>query len=309
MSLLKKLGWCLPLILLTGCNDASKVLSTFQNQPRPPATITKTNGVALPALPIIQAAVTGLVPTVDGQRSDQMMLQVCALARGESTQQQVNQTLHQQGIDLCQVPQQGHPLSLLVNTDMSRRVTACAAYIATSVMMLPKTSEFMIETKAEQPTNSPKTFSVDPQKLQRFLGVQLAVAKADADLFALIATELEKTPGLTLDQYNLRAKSLFSTIAAAYLQRVKELYAGAQNVEYTLLEYSDSDFKFRSSNGHLFEYGYDGLSLTFNRTPWYGAGKLLGKSYLLDVAYFDPALIKIIEQTDTKTTPSPLAAN
>jgi len=274
MALFKISGWILPLVLLVGCDNSAHTAVTKTSQ-----------GVALPALPIIQGAVMTLVPMPDGQRNELMMNQVCALARGESTQQQVAQNLLQQGIDLSRVPQQGHPLSLLVDPDMSRRVTACAAYIATSVMSVPKTTEFMVEATTA-PASGKKKLNVDPQKLNYFLGIQLAVAKADADFFALIASRLEKTPGLTLEQYNQQAKTQFADIAPLYLQRVKELYAQGQNVQYTLVEYSDSDFKFTSNNGYLFEFGYDGLNLSFNRTPWYGAGKLLGKTYRLDVDYF-----------------------
>ncbi|QLG93663.1 hypothetical protein HZF02_17660 [Pseudomonas yamanorum] len=274
MSLFKISGWILPLVLLAGCDNSTHTAAAKTSQ-----------GVALPALPIIQGAVMALVPMPDGQRNELMMNQVCALARGESTQQQVAQNLLQQGIDLSRVPQQGHPLSLLVDPDRSRRATACAAYIATSVMMLPKTAEFMVEATTA-PVSGKKKLNVDPQKLNYFLGVQLAVAKADADFFALIATRLEKTPGLTLEQYTQQAKTQFADIAPLYLQRVKDLYAQGQNVQYTLVEYSDSDFKFTSNNGYLFEFGYDGLNLSFNRTPWYGAGHLLGKPYLLDVDYF-----------------------
>lgn len=280
MSLLKISGWSLPLVLLIGCDNSAHTVATQGSQ-----------AVALPALPIIQGAVMSLVPMPDGQRNELMMNQVCALARGESTQQQVAQNLLQQGIDLGRVPQQGHPLSLLVDPDLSRRITACAAYIATSVMMVPKTAEFMVEANTA-PVSGKKKLNVDPQKLNYFLGIQLAIAKADADFFALIASRLEKTPGLTLEQYNQQAKTQFVDIAPLYLQRVKELYAQGQNVQYTLVEYSDSSFKFTSNNGYLFEFGYDGLNLSFNRTPWLGAGKLLGKTYLLNVDYFAKLPIK-----------------
>lgn len=290
MLLLKTIGWLFPLILMAGCDGAS------HNS----VSKTKATDVKLPALPIIQNAVMALVPIVNGQRNDWMMLQVCALARGESSQEQVKQALHQQGIELNNIPKHGHSLSLLADQDMPPRATACAAYIATSIMSLPKTSEFMMEDKTKtDKTQTTHKLSIDPQKLKLFLRVQMAVAKTDADLFALIATELEKYPGLTLDQYTSRAQSLFAAIAPTYLQRVKELYTSDQNTEYTLLGYSDSDFKFRSNNGLLFEYGYDGLNLSVNRMPWYGEGKLLGKTYLLDVAYFDPKWIKIIEETGT----------
>ncbi|WP_438866580.1 hypothetical protein [Pseudomonas sp. L1(2025)] len=285
MSLLKTTGWLFPLALLAGCDAA--VHSAAQKPPQ---------GVSLPALPIIEGAVAGLVPMIDGQRNDLMMRQVCALARGESSAAQVAQTLQQQGINLSNVAPQGHPLSLLVDPDAARRATACAAYIATSVMTLPKTSEFMVPAKADQTAGKhAQTMSIDPQKLNNYLRVQLAVAKADADLFALIATQLEQTPGLTLEQYNQRAQNLFSSIAPAYLQRVKELYANGQNTQYSLKEYSDNRFAFTASSGHLFEYGYDGLNLSFNRIVWYGAGQLLGRSYRLEVAYFDPALMALLK--------------
>ena len=131
--------------------------------------------------------------------------------------------------------------------------------------------------------------------------VQLAIAKSDADVFAMIATQLAQTPGLTLDQYNQRAKSLFATIAPRYLQRVKELYASDKNTLFALRDYSQNGFKFVSSSGLLFEYDYNGLNLTFNRIPWYGSGQLLGKTYWLDVAYFDPALVTALQAVPGKT--------
>lgn len=274
MAFFKKSGWILPLVLLVGCDNSTHTVAAKTLQ-----------GVELPTLPIIQSAVMALVPMPDGQRNELMMSQVCALARGESTQQQVAQNLLQQGVDLSRVPQQGHPLSLLVDPDRSRRITACAAYIATSVMSVPKTTEFMVESSTA-PASGNRKLNVDPQKLNYFLSIQLAVAKADADFFALIATRLQETPGLTLEQYNQQAKTQFTEIAPLYLQRVKELYAQGHNVQYTLAEYSNNDFKFTSNNGYLFEFGYDGLNLSFNRMPWFGAGKLMGKTYLLGVDYF-----------------------
>lgn len=291
MSLLKTTGWMISLILLIGCD---KTLDS-------PAKKVVSHAVALPALPIIQNAVMSLVPIVNGQRNDLMMRQVCALARGESTQEQVSQTLREQGINLTVIAQKDHPLALLVNADQAQRITACAAYVATSAMTLPKTSEFMVEAKSgSAESKNSKGLVVDPLKLNRFLGVQLAVAKADADLFALMATELEKAPGLTLAEYNQRAQHLFTALAPAYLQRVKELYASGIDIEYKLLEYSDSEFKFSTSSGHFFSYGYDGLNLSFYRIPWYGEGKLLGKTYLVDVAYFDLGLSSLIEAEAAK---------
>ncbi|WP_413052096.1 hypothetical protein [Pseudomonas bubulae] len=292
MSLLKTTGWVISLALMAGCDGAPQI---FANR--------EPHGVMLPALPIIQRAVMGMVPMVEGQRNDVMMHHVCAMARGESTAHQVAETLKKQGVDLSITPAKGDPLSLLVDPDMSHRATACAAYVATSPMVLPRTSDFMVETVNEQTRERhPRTMHIDPQKLNTYLRVQLAIAKSDADVFALIASQLAQTPGLTLDQYNQRAKSLFTIIAPGYLQRVKELYTNAKNDQYTLKEYSDTGFKFTSSSGHSFEYDYNGLNLSYNHIPWYGAGQLLGKTYWLDVAYFDPALVATLKTLPGTTT-------
>ena len=276
MSVSTLSSWILALMLLVACDN-----STRANV----ANVAKDSQVvSLPALPVIQSAVMVLVPMHDGQRNELLMSEVCALARGESTPLQVAQKLMHQGIDLSTVPPQGHPLSLLVDPDKSRRITACAAYIASSVMMLPKTDVFMVQVPAGSSTRKRK-LQIDPKKLSSFMRIQLAVANTNADVFALIATRLEKTHGLTLEQYHQQAKTLFVELAPLYLQRIKSLFVLGQSAQYALLEYSDSSFKFTSSSGYLFEYGYDGMNLSFNRTPWYGGGKLLGKTYMLDVDY------------------------
>ncbi|HCR1595568.1 TPA: hypothetical protein ONA62_005664 [Pseudomonas aeruginosa] len=282
MVLFRLIILLIPLAFLVGCDASSQNSSS---------TMPDKGLVALPALLIIQEAISELVPVVDGQRNDMMMSQVCALARGESTQEQVEQRLLKQGINLENVPHQGHPLSLLVSSDPLSRTTACAAYVATSVMTFPKVSEFMSKDKGGvSDSKTGEKLTIDSEKLHRFLGVQLAVARADADFFALLATRLESTPGLTLEQYKQSAQGLFSTVAPSYLQRVKSLYADGQSRQYSLLEYSSNYFRFASNDGFLFAYGYDGLHLKFNQISWCGAGIILGKKYMLDVAYFDNGL-------------------
>ncbi|HEJ1200400.1 hypothetical protein ACOWPU_13020 [Pseudomonas aeruginosa] len=282
MVLFRLIIFLIPLAFLVGCDAPSQNSSS---------TTPHKGLVALPALLIIQEAISELVPVVDGQRNDMMMSQVCALARGESTQEQVEQKLLKHGINLENVPRQGHPFSLLVSSDPLSRTTACAAYVATSVMTFPEVREFMSEDKSG--VSDSKTggkLTVDPKKLHRFLGVQLAVARADADFFALLATKLESTPGLTLEQYKKSAQGLFAKVALSYLRRIKSLYADGQSRQYSLLEYSGNYFRFASNDGFLFAYGHDGLYLKFNQVSWYGAGKILGKKYMLDVAYFDREL-------------------
>ncbi|AIN16041.1 Uncharacterised protein [Yersinia pseudotuberculosis] len=291
------------LLLLTGLLLLTKYDATYKHSVNNTPKI-EPHRVELPALPLIQQAVAGLVPAVDGPHKELIMSQVCALARGERSQEQVAQTLVKFGIDISNIPQQGHPLSLLVETDKSSRIIGCAAYVANSVMVVPKPTEFMTSTdkpsgvssgKKNEVGTKEKTLSIDAKKLAQYLRVQLSVARADADIFVIIAVELQKKSGLTADQYTVQAKKIFSEYALAYLQRVKALHAESGGTHYKLIIYSDEYFKFISSDGYLFEYGYDGLSLYFNKIPWYEGGKLLGKDYFLSTSYSESVLAKRIQ--------------
>lgn len=114
-------------------------------------------------------------------------------------------------------------------------------------------------------------------------------------IFCNYCSRVAKKSGLTADQYTVQAKKIFSEYALAYLQRVKALHAESGGTHYKLIIYSDEYFKFISSDGYLFEYGYDGLSLYFNKIPWYEGGKLLGKDYFLSTSYSEPVLAKRIQ--------------
>lgn len=263
----------------------------------------------LPALPIIRNAVFALTPTFEGKRDPQIMAQLCGLARGELTQEQVNTFLGQHSIDPGKLPKSGHPLSLLVNGDKAGQTTACAAYLATSVMIAPDTSEYLrsavVEEKApainsksksaDKAASKPATVTVqqvDNAALGRVLPVKLAVARANADLFALIASELQRQPGLPLGQYRSQAMQLFTRLAPVYLERIKVQMPNG--VRFDVKRLDGGMLVFRGNDGSLFEFDGNNLRLMQNDILWFGEGKLLGQDYVLSVAYFDPSVGKLL---------------
>ncbi|MGC4011723.1 MAG: hypothetical protein QM805_23670 [Pseudomonas sp.] len=295
----------------------SAVLAGCQQEHAPaavqPASVAKTEAsntaaanavrLNLPALPIIRNAVLSLVPTFDGKRDPQITAQVCGLARGELTQGQVNTFLGQHSIDPARLPKSGHPLSLLVNGDKTAQTTACAAYLATSVMLAPDTSEYMKDVvvaekapadniKAKgKPASKPATRIVqqlDTAALGQVLPVKLAVARADADLFALIASQLQKQPGLSLGEYRKQVMQLFTRLSPLYLERVKAQMP--KGVRFDMLRLDGGAMVFRGNDGSLFEFDGNNLRLTQNDMLWFGEGKLMGQDYVLSVAYFDPSV-------------------
>ncbi|MDD0985965.1 primase C-terminal domain-containing protein [Pseudomonas shahriarae] len=255
-------------LLLSGCNNESPKV------------------VSVPTLPVIQHAVSTLVPLVAGKRNDFVMQQACALARGESSREQVFQALKKQGVDLRVIPPKGHALSLLVTADGHQLNAACASYVATMVMVPPNLGDFMTKAPDGASVNA-KGLVVEPKKLSEFLRVQLAISRATAELYTSIAVDLGGKPGLTMEQYEAQTRKLFIALAPKYLQKVKAFYAQGEGVSYNVLKLSTDELVFASSSGYGFSYDYYDFQLSLYGVPWLGRGKLLGEAYDLRVSNFD----------------------
>ncbi|MBM7059639.1 hypothetical protein JQX08_02870 [Pseudomonas sp. UL073] len=237
--------------------------------------------IATPALPIIQDAVFSLSPLFNGQRNTAVMEQVCQLAAGEISQQDVNTLLAQQGVDPAQLPHSGDPLALLVNGDKAAQTTACAAFLATAPLLPVAVDSFLASvaapSAADQPASAPR--------LAQVLPIKIAEARANAEIFAQIAVDLQRRPGLSVHEYRQQASQLFARLAPTYLQRVKQQMPG-KAANYRLTRLDAEGFAFTGAREVRFEYGADGLLLHQHGVLWYGAGKLMGTDYPLQVAHF-----------------------
>lgn len=267
------------LALIGGCKPGTGVETAVQR-----------NWVDIPALPIVQDAVGDLAPTFDGKRDAGLMSQVCGLARGELSQQQVDEYLKNAGIELDDKALDARVL--LRNGDKAGQATACAAYLATSVLSSVDAGAFMqsVEGKGEAGKPAQPTLQIDATRLGQVLPIKVAEAKANGDVFALIAGELQRRPGLSISEYREQAGKLFGRLAPVYLQRIKAQLP-PDGAQYQLKRLDGERFAFSSSLGVYFEYGIDsGLVLKQNGMTWYGEGKLLGQDYPLRVAYFDASV-------------------
>ncbi|MDA8483402.1 hypothetical protein NNO07_10005 [Pseudomonas resinovorans] len=268
-----------PLVISAGCKPGSD------------EQVVQRNWVSVPALPIIQDAVSSLEPTFSGKRDASLMSQVCGLARGELTQKQVDDNLRKAGIKLDEKAKDA--TVLLYNGDKAGQATACAAYLATAVLQPVDAREFMKSMAKPKEEGKPAqpTLQLDPARLRQMLPIKVAEAKANGDVFALIATELQRRPGLTVAEYRKQAVELFARLAPQYLQRIKDQLP-PRGAIYRLKRLDAERFAFGSSLGAYFEYGIDsGLVFKQNGLTWYGDGKLLGQEYPLQVDYFPEAVI------------------
>lgn len=280
--------------LLIGASLAGCEFPAQQSQAKAP---TPLNWVSVPALPIIEEAAMSLAPTFQGKRTGQFMPQICGMARGELSQEQVNEQLTKMGIDSTRLPRQSQDATaLLVNGDRAAQATACAAYQATDVLMAVNPRDFLKASsataeKVTEQTPAPQQF--DSDGLTKVLPIKVAQARVNADVFALIAQDLQRKPGLSVAEYRERASELFGRLAPTYLARVPTKLPPA-NTSYQLIGLGNNRLDFSSIGVH-FDYSTDnGLVLTQNGVVWYGKGQLLGQDYRLQAAYFPPEVATLL---------------
>ncbi|MNR49536.1 hypothetical protein D3C85_1689270 [compost metagenome] len=92
-----------------------------------------------------------------------------------------------------------------------------------------------------------------------------------------------------MQAYRDEARQLFSRLAPAYLERIKQSLPPA-GTTYKLVRLDGDGFVFTNSRGSRFEYTSDGLRLWQNGILWYGEGQLLGQEYQLQATYFPEAV-------------------
>lgn len=281
--------------LLIGASLAGCEFPAQQSQAKAPIPL---NWVSVPALPIIEDAAMSLAPTFQGKRTEQFMPQICGMARGELTQEQVNDQLAKMGIDSTRIPRQSQDATaLLVNGDRAAQATACAAYQATDVLMAVNAKAFLKAVPApgdKSAEKAPSQLQLDDKALAGLLPIKVAQARSNADIFALIAENLQRTPGLSVTEYRERARELFGRLAPAYIARVPAKMPPA-NTGYQLIRLDDGRLDFSSNIGVRFDYSTgDGLVLTQNGVVWYGKGQLLGQDYRLQAAYFPPEVATLL---------------
>ncbi|QOY72983.1 hypothetical protein [Pseudomonas sp. OST1909] len=264
------------IFLLSGCD--------FNKDSSKSAAVVKSTRILVPALPIIQDAVFELSPLYEGRRNAEVMEQLCGVARGMIKIEQIKVFLKRKGVDAEKIANDKDQFSLLLSNDQDAQVSACAAYLATSVLTTVDVSEFARASTAASKDGVPamSTLEVDSKLLSQALPVKLALARTNADVFSQIAVQLQKTPGLTIPQYRERAKILFSQLSPHYLSYIGDNLP-LRGTQYQLVQADEHRFSFVSSAGAVFEFGIDGLVFRQNGIVWYGGGKLLGHNYALDV--------------------------
>lgn len=272
----------LPLCLLAGCNDTARNASSAQAKNEALGTL------EYPALPVIRNAVFSMSPLVDGKRNPAVMQHVCGLARGEMKQADVDRFVSASGESADSLTKKGGVTALLVNGNQQAQQIACAAFLATAPLIQLDGQEFIAPNKSAD-----GKLQVSAHRLGELMAVRMALSRTDAEYFSLIAEKLQQTPGLTSAQYQARARELFSELAPAYLERVKQQMP-LPGTQYSIKRLDNERFAFGTTNGGEYEYGNDGMTLRQDNITWYGDGMLMGRRHTLKIAYYPDAVVSRI---------------
>ncbi len=292
----------LPLLLIS-CDRVSPAISNKPTAAPDKAVATAAPQVkkliAFPALPVIENAVSQLAPQINAQFDLSVIQRICVLARGEVSKERILESIKQDGMDPATIPSQGHALSLLVNDDQSKRAQLCAAWLALGADRAPAPDEItLLQTRKIQEKGHSKVKErtvtenvLSKYKVTEILAVKLSVLRANAEIYALIASELEDDPGLSLEAYTRTASRKFTALAPYYLKRIQELYA-PQLASYHLTLLNSGEYSYYTDGGYEFSRTVSGALLTYRGINWLGRGQIMGKNYQLHVSYFPEPLIK-----------------
>ncbi|QGN39601.1 hypothetical protein [Klebsiella oxytoca] len=277
----------------------------------PAATATTTSTVAvmsIPAYTLITDSLNSLVPRVNGKVNEPVMRLVCDMARGDRVRADIIRALENSKVNVAAVPVQGSPLSVLVHGDTRQQQSVCASYLATSLFdapdnvryrgvkkeqvseekLLPAPAKWKVweEQKTETVTTERQTVSWDTTKFAQDVKVQVALAKATAQLYALLATNLGTQPQ-TAAMVDARVKQSLADLAGDYLNSVQQMYRDTQAQTMTVNLLNETGYAVSDGSGNILRRSDAGLRLTYRGIEWLGNGKILGKDHFVNLSLRD----------------------
>ena len=259
--------------------------------------------INVPAYNLIVDALNNM-NAANGKRDDFIMKQICDLARGDKTQEDVNELLARSNIDVRTIPLQGSLNSLLVNGNQPAQAYACATYVATTLSQ-PTDNSYLYD-KNKNAKGVIET-TLNPAKFASDMRIKMSMAQATAQLYAVIAGNLPTESNSTWDDYQRSVVRTVYNYAPEYLRLVKVLYT-TDTAKYTPGTITKSTVSVADNQGRELQITPTGPVLVSRGVVWLGNGKILGKEYFSPVeiiasaAPVTPAETKKAPPQEKKTT-------
>ena len=267
--------------------------------------------ISVPAYNMITDTLHAIAPTIEGKRNEFAMQQICALARGDKTQQDVNDLLKQQGVDIAKLPKSGSVASLLINGDKEQQQMSCAVYLATSVFEPVNNGAYFLKQQAKEKTDQKKKSSgwsfwksdkkeeAQPQTEKvvfnqpQFLAdaqIKMAIVQATAQMYAVIAENIQGQKTKYWADYEQRIASIVYNYAPEYLRKINVFYKNGVSKSLMPVNVSLNSFTVANNSGDVLTQQAGNVMFTSKGVPWFGNGKILGKDYFSDVTVINSAV-------------------
>lgn len=249
--------------------------------------------VGVPAYNIITDTLFNLTPLVDGKRDTFFMKQICDLARGDASQQQVDQRLRQNKMDPQQLASSGIAGMLVTQGGRADRQLACTAYLASSLFLPTSMADYRQQTttftrwlpwRSRDDDKTPGGPGFDQARFNTDARIQLALARATAQLYAVVAQNI---PTRSSAEWATRQQQIAESVrhyAPEYLKSIDSFYRAESNTPLTLESATDDGYSVRNANGNRLVKTGENIELFSRGVTWLGGGKIIGRDYFVDIA-------------------------
>jgi hypothetical protein len=255
--------------------------------------------ISFPTWNLISQTLNDMTPLLDGRRNDFLLGQVCGLARGELNSESVKNRLLAHHLDPDVLAAGDSPWALLLNNNLQAQRVVCAASLATSLFQ-PVQIESYLENiaameqppKAENPSgwafwrksessvSAPKkaTLQLDRARFIQDLQSREALAKATAQLYALVSANLPTGEPLSWSDYQQRVVVTMVNYAPDYLRSIGQFYQQDRERPLRLQRLSGNDFEVSGPTGDVIVQQAGVTTFYSQGVTWFGDGKVLGKT-------------------------------
>ncbi len=261
------------------------------------------NTISMPVYTVINDALKDALPLVNGKVNEPLMRLICDLARGDKSQDEIDLILTRNKVIIDSIPASGNPLSLLVNHDIDQQRIACAAWLASSLRervnlkqykekMQPASDKNDLEnnkwpswfTGKKKNTEKKSELVVwDKERFNEEAITQMALAKATAQFYALIANDLLQKPFYSFDVLEKCLRQSIKSYSAAYLSAIKVNYKSLIRNGAEVKDLSSNYYKVVDNKGSVLIRDDDNAHLSYQNVSWLGDGKIIGKEYFVEI--------------------------
>lgn len=264
------------------------------------------NLIALPTAMVITDTVASHYPKVNGKANESLMRMICDLARGDKTQRDIDAILASNNVVPSSLQTEGNPLSLLVNGDKVKQQAACASWLASSLFSPMNNEAYKDIRKVSEPApvraaeetakqsgkeGAPADLQMiereeivwNKEKFTNHAKVQLAVAKATAQFYALIANDVNREAAYSLSDLNRAVIHSIDNYAPEYLNAIKETYATLANSSLNVETLGQMGYSFSDKRGHVMMKNDSTMRLVWRGVTWLDQSTIMGKDYFVTI--------------------------